>query len=185
MRARRDPGRFVAFPLIVIISVAALNARAESPPGTASTAPMPAHIDPNTAVEIQDDNGTTLKLTPTEMVGYMMVYTVDFMQSDCLDKLGKPCTTEQLRKGAVLRDGKRTWRFMYDPDTDPNYSYVITSDKRGWEVHANPKRPGLIGFYISAPDGSNTKYFNRKGAATNKDEKIGANSVVGTMFFMD
>jgi hypothetical protein len=66
-------------------------------------------------------------------------------------------------------------RLKFDPKIDPNYSYSLATDGMAWQAHANPRKPGLAGFYfVSNGSPSDSAYYNPAGNATDTDKDLTA-----------
>jgi len=75
-------------------------------------------------------------------------------------------------------------KLKYDPRTDPNYTYTLSSGASAWEAHANARKPGLTGFcFLSKGWPSMTMVtYNPSGTAGFVDTELGNRSVEGEGF---
>ena len=74
-------------------------------------------------------------------------------------------------------------RLKFDPKIDPNYSYSLVTDGMAWQAHANPRKPGLAGFYfVSNGSPSDSAYYNPAGSATDTDKELTDRGIEGDSF---
>jgi hypothetical protein len=90
----------------------------------------------------------------------------------------EPCTLEALIRGPQSKDaGTPVGKLKFDPNaTDPNYTYKVVLDDGDWKIWANPRNPGLGGFYFKKGL-HGTTWYNPVGPATEKDTSIGETSI--------
>ena len=87
----------------------------------------------------------------------------------CGMTLRRHCTSlQELVKQVEAQGGKPVPR-ADDPRLNPNYEFRLAIRGGQKELSANPRRPGLAGFFFD----SNKFYYNPKGAATSKDQVLG------------
>jgi len=119
--------------------------RRRLPPGR--LAAKAAHCFPNTAkVQLEGANGP-MPLKPEEKIAFLFASAVQGIESDCQFQLKRTCNMAEVLGGAAA-NGQKTGHLKYDPRTDPNYTYTVGALDMAWDVHATPKKPGLMGFYI-------------------------------------
>jgi hypothetical protein len=127
-----------------------------------------------------EDGKTVIPLKRPEQIAYMFVEAIASLEDDCGRHAAEPCTLEALARGAKSKDG---WgmKLKYDPTkTDPNYTYKLVLKGEGWELWANPRKPGLGGFYNKGHFFGGT-WYNPAGPASDKDKKV-FGSIEGDLF---
>jgi hypothetical protein len=135
-------------------------------------------------VEIDDANGA-IPLKRQEQIAFMFMDAISNLEGPCGRDAGRACTLDELVAGAKSTSGMQIGKLKFDPrTTDPNYTYKITVDGINWSAWANPKKPGLGGFYYVAKFGGiATSYYNASGPATEKDRALTGTSINGDMFW--
>jgi len=168
--------------------VAAIYAAATSSGGPAVTSAATGGsqggtLFPNTAkVQLDGPNGP-LPLKPEEKIAFLFASAVQEIESDCQFQLKRTCSMAEVLGGAPIANGQRTGHLKYDPRTDPNYTYTVGALDMAWDVHATPKKPGLMGFYIwSRGLAVATIVYNPNGAASVIDRQFTGTSVEGDSF---
>lgn len=86
----------------------------------------------------------------------------------------------------AIHDQTALRKLKFDPNaTDPNYSYKVAlgggadPQRRTYQVWANPRKPGLGGFYSN---GRFSTWYNPAGPATENDTKIDEKTIDGEDF---
>ena len=132
-------------------------------------------------VELKTEEDTVIPLKREEQIALMFVLAIDSLEFDCELNAAEPCTLKALIRGPKPKAYYPVGKLKFDPKTtDPNYTYKVDAG-RPWEVWANPRKPGLGGFYIK--HGSTLElWYNPAGPATEKDRRIGDASVEGDSF---
>jgi hypothetical protein len=127
------------------------------------------------------NDGKVIPLKREEQIAVMFVLAIDSLEFDCERLAAEPCTLEALIRGPRPKAYYPVGKLKFDPKTtDPNYTYKVDAG-RPWEVWANPRKPGLGGFYIrhgATPE----LWYNPAGPATKKDQRIGDASIQGDSF---
>lgn len=122
---------------------------------------------------LQLAGGTPLKLKPHEALAFIFVTEVKTLRME----LGHFHTVAELVKGVKTRAGLKG--LSLDPATDKAYRYTLTHAGKKYRLKAVPQRPGLGGWLLVGDDDNADIYFNPHGAASTKDEKIGAYGTSG------
>jgi hypothetical protein len=124
-----------------------------------------------------------IPLKREEQIAFMFVAAIDSLEDDCGRHAAEPCTLETLIRGPKPQDPN--WpvdKLKFDPTaTDPNYTYKVVLDSGKWQVWANPRQPGLGGFYIKHGFFGGS-WYNPAGPATEKDQRIGETLIDGDSF---
>jgi hypothetical protein len=103
----------------------------------------------------------------------MFLSAIQSIESDCQMRMGAACTLDQMIAGAWLK---------YDPAVDPNYAYTVKVNGKAWEARADPRRPGLGGFYFVTKFMSPDAYYNATGPAGPMDRKLTGRGIMGDSF---
>jgi hypothetical protein len=163
------------------IYAAAAPGSTSSGPGVSGGTVQGAGPTTNAKVEVEDAKGPVALKQP-EKVAFLFVSAIEQIEGECWRAGNHVCTISELVAGPVVK-GEHIKGLKFDPGTDPNYAYTITSDDMGWQMHATAKRPGLMGFCV---DGHNfivmTVMYNRSGTATNKDTPFTSTGIEGDTF---
>lgn len=126
---------------------------------------------------------TVIPLKREEQIAFMFVTAINSLEDDCQRHAAEPCTLEALIRRPKPQDPD--WpvgKLKFDPNaSDPNYTYKVVLEDRKWQVWADPRKPGLGGFYIKHAFSGGT-WYNPAGPATEKDEKITEHSIAGDLF---
>jgi hypothetical protein len=134
-------------------------------------------------VEVKTEEDTVIPLKREEQIAFMFVSAIDSLEDDCGRHAAEPCTLEALIRGPKAKEAD--WpmgKLKFDPTTtDPNYTYKVVLEERKWQIWANPRKPGLGGFYLKHAFGGG-KFYNPAGPATEKDKKISGSSIEGDLF---
>ena len=134
-------------------------------------------------VEVQSDTGV-IPLKREEQIAFMFVDAIINLLDDCSRHAAEPCTLEALVRGPKPKDSFGVGKLKYDPNaTDPNYTYTLALKGSDWEIWANPRKPGLGGFYAKGKFFGG-KWYNPAGPATAGSTKITGSSVGGDLFWM-
>lgn len=116
-------------------------------------------------VEIADQGGN-IPLKPEEKVAVMFLSAIADMERSCALNLQAACQLDQLVAGPQAPNNSRMGHLKYDPRiADPNYEYQFSAIGKTWSVKANPRRPGLGGFYFASQGFSTDAYYNAAGPA--------------------
>jgi hypothetical protein len=136
-------------------------------------------------VEVDDAKGP-ITLKREEQIAEMFMDGISNLEGPCGRNAGHACTLDELVAGPKATNGSHMGKLKFDPrTTDPNYTYKITTDGTNWQAWANPKKPGLGGFYyVSKFGGIATSYYKAGGPATEKDRAITGTSINGDMFWL-
>jgi len=168
----------IAICLCALICGAAATGFARPAGQAATTGPMATKA----TVEVKDATGV-IPLKRPEQIAFIFVAAIKQLEGECGRDAGGPCTIAQLVAGPKPTGSNTVGKLKYDPTkTDPNYTYKITINGSNWELWVTPKAAGLGGFYV-APGMMGDTYYNPKGAASNKDRKLGDTSINGDIFF--
>jgi hypothetical protein len=133
-------------------------------------------------VQLEGPNGP-LPLKPEEKIAFLFASAVQQIESDCQFQLKRTCSMAEVSGGGPAANAQKTGHLKYDPRTDPNYTYTVGALDMAWDVHATPKRPGLMGFYIwSRGMGEATIVYSPNGAASAIDRQFTSTSVEGDSF---
>jgi hypothetical protein len=146
----------------------------------------PAELPSATTAKVEiKANGKVIPLKREEQIAFMFVEAIKSMQDDCGRSSAEPCTLEALVRGPKAKDVFGVGKLKFDPNaTDPNYTYKVTLDGSNWEIWANPRKPGLGGFYNKGKFFGAT-YYNPAGTATRNSMEIEESSIVGDLFRVD
>jgi hypothetical protein len=135
----------------------------------------------NAKVEAEDSKGA-VTFKPQEQVAMMFLTAIEGIEFECWRDGTRVCLMNELLTGPVVK-GEKLDHLKFDPKTDPNYNYILTSNETGWQLHANAKKPGLMGFLL---DGHNfmvmTVTYNRSGVATTTDTPFTSRGISGDSF---
>jgi hypothetical protein len=139
----------------------------------------------DTQVSIQDVKGEIALKRPEQIAAIFMIVMAD-MEDDCVRHVGRACTIEELIAGPKPTDGWTIRRLRWDPNkAHADYEYKVVAAGKKWEVWANPRKPGMAGFYVVADGSFAKKYFNAAGPASAKDRKLTGSSMGGDPFQLD
>jgi len=133
-------------------------------------------------VEVKTED-TVIPLKREEQIAFMFISAINSLEDDCGRSAAEPCTLAALiRRPKAKNPDWPVGKLKFDPNaTDPNYTYKVVLEERKWQVWANPRKPGLGGFYVKHAFGGGT-YYNPAGPATEKDKKIDNSSIDGDLF---
>jgi hypothetical protein len=139
-------------------------------------------IATNAKVEVEDSNGP-VRLKGEEKIAIMFLTAIQSIELDCQMRVKRACTMDQLLAGPVAADGAHLAHLKFDPSMDPNYTYTLSASGMAWEARANPRKPGLAGFYFLAkmmtgPDAT----YNADGMASAIDKQLTSRSIEGDSF---
>jgi hypothetical protein len=150
---------------------------------TAQQKPAAGPAATKATVEVKSDAGV-IPLKREEQIAFMFVEAINSLQDDCGRHAAEPCTLEALVRGPKAKDSFGMGRLKFDPNaSDPNYTYKVTLAGSNWEIWANPKKPGLGGFYAKGKFFGG-KWYNAAGPATAASTKITESSIDGDLFSM-
>jgi hypothetical protein len=134
-------------------------------------------------VEVKSETGV-IPLKREEQIAFMFVDAINNLQDDCGRHAAEPCTLEALVRGPKAKDSFGVGKLKFDPNaSDPNYTYQVALAGSNWEIWANPKKPGLGGFYAKGKFFGG-KWYNPAGPATAASTKIAESSIDGDLFWM-
>ena len=146
----------------------------------------PAPVGPfatKATVEVKSETGV-IPLKREEQIAFMFVDAINSLQDDCGRHAAEPCTLEALVRGPKAKDSFGVGKLKFDPNaSDPNYTYKVALAGSNWEIWANPKKPGLGGFYAKGKFFGG-KWYNAAGPATAASTKINESSIDGDLFWM-
>jgi hypothetical protein len=126
--------------------------------------------------------GAIIPLKREEQIAFMFVQAINSMEDDCGRHAAEPCTLDALIRGPKSKSGWPLGKLKFDPNgADPNYGYKVALDGNRWQVWANPRKPGLGGFYNKGSFFGGT-WYNPAGPATDKDKKIDELAIEGDSF---
>lgn len=173
--------RAVSAPEVAAFYAAATGSG--GPTSAAASGSQGGALFPNTAkVQLEGPNGP-IPLKPEEKIAFLFASAVQQIESDCQFQLKRTCSMAEVLGGAPSANGQKTSHLKYDPRTDPNYTYTVGALDMAWDVHATPKKPGLMGFYIwSRGLAVATIVYNPSGAASVIDRQFNSSSVEGDSF---
>lgn len=109
-----------------------------------------------------------LELKPAEQVAFLYVYSLWWMEGDCLDKdtgVGRLCTLRELIAGVKTANGE-VIGLSVNPVKDTNYNYEIMIFGDSCVIRASPRVKGLAGFVTlgSPRRSSGSFYYSPDGA---------------------
>ena len=134
-------------------------------------------------VEVKSEQGV-IPLKREEQIAFMFADAINNLEDDCSRSSAEPCTLEALIRGPKAKDDFGVGRLKFDPNaSDPNYTYKVALDGSNWEIWANPRKPGLGGFYAKGKFFGG-KWYNPAGPATEGGTKITESSVGGDLFWV-
>jgi hypothetical protein len=169
--------------------VAGIYATAKPVPGATSNGPgslggTAATGGPttNAKVELVDATGP-LTLKDPEKIAFMFVSAMEQIEQECFRAGNHVCTINEMVAGPVVK-GQHIAGLKFDPKTDPNYTYTLNDPQNGeWAINADPKKPGLIDFCLSAHNYFvTTVTYSRKGKATPTDTGFTSTGITGDSF---
>jgi hypothetical protein len=176
MKNSCKPIAFVLFTVVTIVLLTAAAMAQQKPAATpaATTAKVVAKLT----------GGKVIPLKREEQIAFIFVAAINNLQDDCGRHSAEPCTLEALVRGPKAKDDWGMGKLKFDPNaTDPNYTYKVTLDGKNWEVWANPRKPGLGGFYSKGKFSGGT-WYNPAGTATPANMKIEESSIEGDLFIV-
>jgi hypothetical protein len=163
----------VTFGCVLTIALLAAIAMAEQ-----QAAAGPFATEAKVSVKSQ---GTVIALKREEQIAFMFVQAISSLEDDCGRHAAEPCTLATLVRGPKGTAGWALGKLKFDPNaSDPNYSYKVALDESKWEIWANPRKPGLGGFYVKEKFGG--RWYNPAGPATASHTKIDEFSISGDSF---
>lgn len=162
--------KFAGISLVFILFLAPFASAQKTPAAT------------DAVVSAEDDNGK-VELQRPEQIALMFVVVIADLQDDCKRHAGHICTLDELIAGPKSKDDWSIGKLKFDPNkSDPNYEYKVASSGDQWQVWANPKKPGLGGFFFTGKGFFADKYYNPTGPATEKSRKLSGYSISGDSF---
>jgi hypothetical protein len=173
----RRVSRFAALAGVLLAPWLAGNLTAQQKPAPAGPFATKA------SVEVKSETGA-IPLKREEQIAFMFVDAINSLEDDCGRHAAEPCTLEALVRGPKAKDSFGVGKLKFDPNaSDPNYAYKVALAGSNWEIWANPKKPGLGGFYAKGKFFGG-KWYNPAGPATAASTKITESSVDGDLFWM-
>jgi len=117
-----------------------------------------------------------LELKPAEQVAFLYVYSLWWMEGDCLDKdmgVGRLCTLRELIAGVKAANGE-VIGLSVNPVKDTNYNYEIMIIGDSCLIRASPRVKGLCGFAtLGSPRmSSGSFYYSPDGADMTRAVKL-------------
>ncbi len=141
------------------------------------TGPGSGQFPSHAKVVLEDSNGP-IPLKPEEQTAFLFVSAIQSIEGECQNAVKRGCTMEEIVSGAA-----HTSHLKYNPRADPNYTYTVNAGGMAWEVHATPRKSGLMGFYTwSRMFMTATTVYNPNGAASIVDKEFSSTSVEGDSF---
>lgn len=133
-------------------------------------------------------DGSVVTLKPAEQVAFLLVYTIEDLESTCASPNfggpGRPCLMSELLSGIKTKDGQPVG-LTINPVQDPKYHYLLQIIGQSCIITATPKGPGLGAFaWVGRPGamGSGTFYYNPDGADMIKAKELGEMGYEGNGF---
>ncbi len=99
---------------------------------------------------IKTQDGKVIPLKREEQIAFMFVSAINDLEHNCdFGAATEPCTLEALIRGPKSKHASSPiGKLKFDPNaTDPNYTYKVVLEDGEWKIWANPRKPGLGGFY--------------------------------------
>ena len=162
-----------------LTATAAAQSSPVSEQSSATAASGPISTQAN--VEVTDTQNKPINLKPQEKIALMFMAAISSLENDCSVHLNRPCPMEDLVKGVKAPDWN-IGRLKYDPAKDPNYKYTMTISGHGWQAHADPKHPGLGGFFYDGSTMMVRFYYNAKGPAAAQSTQFTGITIDGDTF---
>jgi hypothetical protein len=126
-------------------------------------------------------DGKVIPLKREEQIAFMFVEAINSLEDDCGREAAEPCTMEALVRGPKPKGSWGIGKLKFDPNaTDSNYTYKVTLSGSNWEIRADPRKPGLGGFYAKGRFGG--KWYNPAGPAAESNMKIEEFGIGGDSF---
>ena len=133
-------------------------------------------------------DGSVVNLKPAEQVAFLVVYTIEDLESTCASPNfggpGRPCLMSELLSGIKTKGGQPVG-LTINPVQDPKYHYLLQIIGQSCIITATPKGPGLGAFaWVGRPGtmGSGTFYYNPDGADMIKAKELGEMGYEGNGF---
>jgi hypothetical protein len=168
--------KFAAIAFACVLTTALLGAEA-----TARQNPAATPFATKATVVVKSDDAV-IPLKREEQIAFMFVDAIKSLLDDCGRHAAEPCTLEALVRGPKPKDDWGMGKLKFDPNaSDPNYTYTVTLSGRNWEIRADPRKPGLGGFFTKGPSFGG-RWYNPAGPATQSHTKITGSSVEGDLF---
>jgi hypothetical protein len=169
-------------PLFALLAVFVLAPRF-STPVTAQQKPAAGPSATKATVEVESEKGV-IPLKREEQIAFMFLDAINNLEDNCSRSAAEPCTLEALVRGPKAKGDFGVGKLKFDPNaTDPNYTYKVTLAGTDWEIWANPKKPGLGGFYAKGKFFGG-RWYNSAGSATAASTKITGSSIGGDLFWI-
>jgi hypothetical protein len=167
---------FVAVGCVLMIALVATAALARQKPAATPSA--------TTATVMVKSDGKAIPLKREEQIAFIFVEAIKSLEDDCGRHAAEPCTLEALVRGPKASDSSGMGKLKFDPNaTDPNYTYKVTLNGKDWEIWANPRKPGLGGFYAKGRFFGG-QWYNPAGIATKANMTIDESSIDGDLFIV-
>ena len=166
----------VAVGCVLMLTLVATVALARQKPAATPAA--------TTATVEVNAGGKVIPLKREEQIAFMFVEAINSLEDDCGRHAAEPCTLEALVRGPKAKDSFGVGKLKFDPNaTDANYVYKVTLAGSNWEIWADPRKPGLGGFYAKGKFFGG-KWYNPAGTATQANMKIEESSIEGDLFIV-
>jgi hypothetical protein len=150
--------------------------------GAPTAAPGTGPFATTAKIDVEDSHGP-IKLKREEQIAFMFLSAFATLENTCQVEAQHACTMQELLTGGKAPNGWHLDHLKFDPAADPNYTYVLNTNGMIWEAHANPKKPGIGGFYFMS-NGSPTSsaYYNPAGDASLISDQLTSTSIEGDTF---
>src|SRR5437764_8542074 len=126
--------------------------------------------------------GSQIKFKQPEKIAVMFLEAIASLEDDCRRHAGHLCSLDELVSGPKATDNWNIGKLKFDPAKDRNYKYTLTLSGNGWRANANPRGPGLGGFFFDGGAFSPKSYYNPKGPASAQDTQLGEIGIDGDSF---
>ena len=134
-------------------------------------------------VTAKGQNGP-IQLKREEQIALMFLMDMENLEHSCQLDVQRTCTMQELLTPGLTLNKSRIGNLKFDPNkTDPNYTYTLAVGGESFELHANAKRPGLLGFCIMGHGiGFSVATYSSSGKASFVDPEMGERGVEGDSF---
>ncbi len=150
--------------------------------GEAAAEPGAGPFATTAKIEIEDSRGP-IRLKREEQIAFLFLSAIATLENTCQVEAQHACTMQELLTGGKAPNGWHLDHLKFDPAGDPNYTYVLNTNGMIWEAHANPKKPGIGGFYfMSNGSPTSSSYYNPAGDASLISDQLTSTSIEGDTF---